>query len=139
MLARHHVKAEAARAGYAVAGGSPGRAMQFLDDGVVDNHQQLVGQLDAGEPVADFLAAAAEAAAKAELERDPLGSKDAFTRNGYRLWLGLVARHLRQRLAETPSRLWCDRIDAVARCDRYLSANVNVSLALRQLDLALAA
>lgn len=137
VLKRQHVTAEAAQAAFAVAGGAPGRAMQFLDDGVVDNHQALVSQLDAGEPVSDFLTAAADAAAKAELERDPLGSKDAFTRGGYRLWLGLVARHYRHRLADRPTPDLCDRIDAVVRCDRYLSANVNVSLALRQLDLSL--
>ena len=131
------VDAKAADAAYAVAGGSPGRGRQFLDEGVVDNFGELARRLDTGRPVAEFLTAAADAAAKAELERDPLGSKDAFTRGGYRLWLGLVADHLRRRLGDDPDPATCDRIDAVARCERYLSANVNVGLALRQLDLAL--
>ena len=139
VLEEQGVDRRAAEAAYAVAGGSPGRGKQFLDEGVVDNFGELARRLDAAAPVAEFLTAAADAAAKAELERDPLGSKDAFTRNGYRLWLGLVGDHLRRRLRDDAEPSLCDRIDAVARCDRYLSANVNVGLALRQLDLALTA
>ena len=117
-------------------------AGQFLSDGVIDRAGRLFDALDAGGAgVSSLLKDAAERHAAAMLERDPLASKDALTRAGHGLYLALAADHMRRRLldaepAEMPD--LCDRIDAVARADLYLSANVNVALALRQLELSLA-
>lgn len=140
VLARHGVRGGDAEAAIGVAGGSPGQALAFLNDGVVERARELWARLDDAAPLAEFMQAAAESAAEAALKADPLGSKDAATRAGHRLYLGLAADHLRRRLPDSePPRMLdlCDRIDAVDRCDRYLAANVNTSLALRQLELAL--
>ncbi len=139
VLARQGVAEEDARRAIAVAGGSPGRARRFLEDGVIEAAGELFNRLDDGADISGFLEQAAERQAAADLERDPLGSKDAFTRNGLTLYLGLAADHLRRRLGDSddPEPI-CDRIDALARAEQYLNANVNVGLALRQLDLALA-
>ncbi len=140
VLGRLQIDEVQARRAVAVAGGSPGGAGQFLEDGIVDRAGEWFDRLDHGGELAPFLVEAAEAYAMAQLERDPLGSKDAFTRASHALYLGLAADHLRRRLAQVDEgemEMVCEQIDAVARAERYLSANVNVSLALRQLELAL--
>lgn len=140
VLERQDISAADARRAIHIAGGSPGRAKQFLEDGVIDRADELFGRLDAGDVLADFLKGAADAYAVAQLERDPLGSKDAFTRAGHALYLSLTADHLRRQLAEVDAvemEPICERIDAVARAERYLGANVNVGLVLQQFELAL--
>ena len=145
VVAAHGVSAKDARRAIAVAEGSPGLAMQFLADGVVERAEALFARLDGGggEPLGAWMKYAAEAYAAAQLERDPLGSKDAFTRQGYGLYLTLAADHLRRKLPDeaAPDRLeeLCERIDAVARAEKYLSANVNVALTMQQLELSLGA
>ncbi|MEM1011570.1 MAG: DNA polymerase III subunit delta' [Planctomycetota bacterium] len=136
VLARHEVTAVDADAAYEVAGGSPGRALSFLRTGVVARRRELVDRLQQRQPIADFLVEAAGVAAEAALEDDPLGSKDAFTRDGFRLWLGLAADHVRRDFAADPESA-CDAIEAMHRAERYLLANVNRDLVLRQLDLTL--
>lgn len=140
VLERQGIPAKDAGRAIAVAGGSPGRAKQFLEDGVIDRADELFGRLDAGDALADFLKNAADLYAAAQLERDPLGSKDAFTRAGHVLYLSLAADHLRRQLTAVDSGEMepiCERIDAVARAERYLGANVNVGLVLQQFELAL--
>jgi len=131
------VEGRDAEAAHAVAGGAPGRCLAFLEDGIVALHDQLAGLMDDGQPLAEFLGHAADAAAEAALKRDPLGSRDAFTRDGLGLFLGLAARRLARSLSDDPRPATCDHIEAFHRCERYLAANVNKDLALRQLDLAL--
>ena len=139
VLANGGVNEEDAKQAVAIAGGSPGRATRFLEDGVIESAGELFRRLDDRSDMSDFLQKAAERQAAADLERDPLGSKDSFTRSGLALYLGLAADHLRRRLVDGDQpELLCEQIDAVARAERYLDANVNVGLALRQLDLALA-
>ncbi len=125
----------------ALAGGSPGRALRFLEDGVVDASAELFRLLEGGGDLKTWLKEAAEQQAQKDLSRDPLGSKDALTRQGYTLYLSLAADHFRRRLAEDGDagdlEAICTRIDAIARAERYLGANVNVALAMQQLDLAL--
>ncbi len=137
VLSQQGVPEVDADAAFRVAGGSPGRCLQFLEDGIIERHAEAVRRLRAGEPMADFLIAAADAAGEAALKRDPLGSKDAFTRDGFRLWLGLAADALSGTLADAPNLRTCQRIEALHLCEKYLSANVNKELALRQLDLSL--
>ena len=124
-----------------LAGGSPGRALRFIEDGVVKRAADIGRILDGRGDLAAWMKEAAEAHAAAELERDPLGSKDAFTRDGYALWLSLAGEVYRRRLREQADadelEATCARIDAVARADSYLSSNVNVSLAMQQLAMSL--
>jgi DNA polymerase-3 subunit delta' len=138
VLERHDVpEAEADRA-IAVAGNRPGLALRFLADGVVERATAMAERVETGG-LAEFLQAAADAQAAADLERDPLGSKEAMTRAGLGLYLGILADQARRRLREQDDlEAECDRIDAIARAERYLAANVNVGLVLRQLEQALA-
>src|SRR5690606_25149169 len=72
--------AEAGRA-VAIAGGSPGQAMRFLADGVIDRAAELFAELERGGGFSDLSAwmkLAADDYAARQLEKDPLGSKDAF-------------------------------------------------------------
>ena len=144
-LQRRNVSAaaEAAR----VAAGSLGIALRWTEDGVVNAAAQLVQQLDgilAGRPadaLPDWFKAAADGYAAKQLERDELGSKDAATREGLGLFLRLAADHVRGRLRTEadPDRLEriCDVIDAIARAEQYLDANVNVALVFQQLSIAM--
>jgi DNA polymerase-3 subunit delta' len=137
------IGAREARAAVAIAGGSPGRALRFIEDGVVERAGELFDRIENGGELKAWLKDAAEHHAGRQLARDPLGSKDAFTRQGYTLYLSLAAEHFRRRLAEEEDagglEALCERIDAVARAEEYLSSNVNVSLAIQQLELALGA
>lgn len=124
-----------------IAGGSPGRALRFIEDGIVQRAEELFGLLERGGDLKEWLKSAAEAYTARQLERDPQGSKDAFTRAGYSLYLGLAADHFRGQLADSDDaerlEAICERIDAVARAEEYLSANVNVALTVQQLELSL--
>jgi hypothetical protein len=135
--------AEASR----LARGSLGVALKWIEDGVVDRARELIEQMDAacaGRPPADlpgWLRKAAENYAEKQLQRDELASKDQATREGLVLYLTMAAEHFRRRLAEQPDPAQLERacaaIDAIGRAEAYLDANVNTSLALQQLSLAL--
>ena len=127
--------------------GSLGVALRWIEDGVVDLADELVAQVDAlfaGSPPDDlpgWFKRAADAYAGKQLERDPLGSKDAATREGLALYLNVVAEHVRRRLpsltdADELERA-CAAIDALARAEIYLDGNVNVSLVFQQLAVTL--
>ena len=130
-----------------VADGSLGLAIKWIEDGVIQAVGQLLNQLDqvlTGKPadgLPDWFKTAADSYAEKQLKRDELGSKDQATREGLGLFLRLGADHLRSRLrVETDAdRLdsICEMIDAIARAEGYLDANVNVALALQQLAMAL--
>ncbi len=129
------------------ASGSLGVAMRWIEDGVIEPARQLVNHLDAifnGQPAADlpeFFKAAADAYAEKQLQRDELGSKDQATREGLTLFLKLAGDHIRRRLTGdmTPDDLEraCSAIDALARAEEYLDANVNIPLVFQQLTVAL--
>ncbi|HZN68851.1 MAG TPA: DNA polymerase III subunit delta' [Tepidisphaeraceae bacterium] len=127
-----------------LAGGSLGVALKWVEDGVVAAARELTGQLDrlsAGRPpedLAGWFKKAAEAYAAKQLERDPLSSKDAATREGLTLYFRIAAEHVRRAMsaaADNPDALErsCATIDALARAEQYVDENVNIPLALQQL------
>ena len=126
--------------------GSPGGALRLIAQGTLPLAAELdrqIEQLLAGHAPADlsgWLKKAADAHAVVELERDPLGSKDAATKAGLAMYLHLAARRFRRQLHETsdPTALEraCRAIDAITRCQMYLDGNVNVAVALGQLAAA---
>jgi DNA polymerase-3 subunit delta' len=134
-----HIASRAAR----FTRGSLGVALRWIEDGVIEPATDLVEQIDAlfaGRAPDDLPAwfkKAAEGYAEKQLGRDPLGSKDAATREGLALYLNLAAEHVRRRLGETedPDALEraCAAIDAIVRAEGYLESNVNVSLVFQQL------
>ena len=143
LVKRGMEKRLAARAA-ALSGGALGVALRWVEDGVIEPAEQLVGQIDAlfegrrPDDLPGWFKRAAEAYAEKQLERDELGSKDQATREGLALYLRLAAEHVRRKLAETPGdpdRLEraCRVIDALARAETYLAANVNIPLTFQQL------
>ncbi|MEL7237614.1 MAG: DNA polymerase III subunit delta' [Planctomycetota bacterium] len=136
VLQQQGVTGQLADEAIALAGGRPGEAMRFIDDGIVQRASKLK-ELLGSDALASFLAESADEYAAKQLERDPLGSKDAFTRGGHALYLRLAADVLRTRLVEMPSESLCTKIDAIARAERYLHGNVNVNLTLQHLQLEL--
>jgi DNA polymerase-3 subunit delta' len=131
------------------AGGSLGVALRWIEDGVIEPAGELVRQVDdifAGQPagdLADWFKSAADAYAEKQLQRDELGSKDQATREALTLYLRLAADHIRAKLAleAEPDELEqaCSAIDAIARAEEYLDANVNIPLIFQQLTVALEA
>lgn len=129
------------------ARGSLGVALRWVEDEVVDLAVELAGQVDAlfaGRPPDDlpgWFKRAAEGYAARQIERDPLGSKDAATREGLGLYLNVAAEHVRRLLPELTDADGLDRacaaIDAIARAEGYLAGNVNVSLVFQQLAVTL--
>lgn len=127
--------------------GSLGTALRWIEDSALEPAEALTKRVDAvlaGNTAVDFaelLKTSADALAQKTLERDPLASKDAATRGGLGVYLSVISRRLRQNLSENrgPAELekTCQFIDAVARAEKYLDANVNVSLVLEQLGLTL--
>jgi DNA polymerase III delta' subunit len=127
--------------------GSLGVALRWIEDGVADLAGELAGLVDglfAGTPPEDlpgWFKRAAEAYAAKQLERDPLGSKDAATREGLGLYLNVAAEHVRRRLPQLTDaselERACAAIDAIARAEGYLDGNVNVSLVFQQLAVTL--
>jgi DNA polymerase-3 subunit delta' len=133
----------AARAA-ALSGGALGVALKWIEDGVMEPAEQLVTQIDAlfegrrPDDLPGWFKRAAEAYAEKQLERDELGSKDQATREGLALYLRLAAEHVRRKLGnmpDNPDRLEraCGVIDALARAETYLAANVNIPLTFQQL------
>jgi DNA polymerase-3 subunit delta' len=130
------------------AEGSLGVAMKWIEDGVIGPARELTSQLDEllnGRPPENLPAwfkSAAEAYAEKQLERDELSSKDQANREGLNLYLRLAAAHFRTQLAagsgEVELEKACAAIDAVARAESYLDANVNVPIIFQQLSLTLA-
>jgi len=130
-----------------VADGSLGIALKWIEDGVIDSAEQLLEQLDqifAGKPadtLPDWFKITAESYAEKQLKRDELSSKDQANREGLGLYLRLAADHVRAKLrVEQDADLLekrCALIDAIARAEEYLDANVNVALTFQQLAMAL--
>jgi DNA polymerase III subunit delta' len=130
-----------------MADGSLGIALKWIEDGVIDSAGQLLDQLDqifTGKPadnLPDWFKTTADAYAEKQLKRDELSSKDQANREGLSLYLRVAADHVRGklRLETDPDRLEksCSLIDAIARAEEYLDANVNVALTFQQLAMAM--
>jgi len=130
-----------------LARGSLGVALKWIEDGVVPSARELAQQVDnalAGQPPPDlpgWLKAAADAYAQKQLDRDELASKDQATREGLALYLMVAGERIRGQLArqDDPAELEraCAAIDAIVRAESYLDANVNTSVVLQQLAMAL--
>jgi hypothetical protein len=126
-----------------ISDGSLGGAMRLISEGTLPAARQLRRQADellkghAPDDFPGFLTKAAGAYADQQLQRDPLGSKEAATRAGLAMFLRIAAERFRTRLHETSDagdvERTCAAIDAVRRCQMYLDANVNVPIALGQL------
>ncbi len=146
-LERRKIDKQLAADAAAVASGSLGLALKWIEDGVVEHARHLTEQMDDllhGNPPADlpdWLKKAAETYAQKQLERDELSSKDQATREGLALYLQVAATRFRRRLGETADgeslHAACAAIDAIARAEEYLNANVNVALTLQQLSVTL--
>ena len=130
------------------AEGSLGIALKWIEDGVIEPARDLTLQLEqlshgqAPENLPAWFKFAAEAYAEKQLERDELASKDQANREGLNLYLRIAAGHFRARLANDPGdgelEKACAAIDAIARAETYLDANVNVPIIFQQLSLTLA-
>lgn len=130
-----------------LSGGSLGTAQKWIDEGVVEAWRELSVRIDkildgkGSDDLPAWFKTAAEAYAEKQLQRDELSSKDQATREALGLYLRLVAAHFRSHFstvddAEELERL-CSAIDAIARAEMYIDANVNTSLAFQELSLSL--
>ena len=148
-LQRRGIDPRAAAEAAAFSEGSLGVALNWIRDGVIDRARDLVRQLDSamsgrgsGAALADWLRAAGDAYAEAQLKLDEKASKDQCAREGLTLYLKLAAQFFRRRLpdlGDDPDALEraCQSIDAIVRAEQYLDCNVSVPLALQQLALTL--
>jgi DNA polymerase-3 subunit delta' len=127
--------------------GSLGRAIGWLEDGVIVHARELRQRLEgmlSGRPMVDlpewFKKTVDEYAVK-QLARDELASKDQMTREGMGLYLRLAAQVLRRHLSGAQQSAGldgvCGGIEAMVRADQYLDANVNIALIFQQLAVTL--
>jgi DNA polymerase-3 subunit delta' len=126
--------------------GSLGTALQWIADGLLPPARAVADAIDAildGKPtpdLAELLRKSAQLQIEKILARDELTSKDSAMRDALGIFLSIASRQLRQRLREGDADLIetaCQAIDLLAQTEKYLDANVNVSLALEQLGIAL--
>jgi len=138
-LKRRGIDAATASTAAELADGSLGVALRWIEDDVLNSAAEVVKSVDlvfAGKEnnLADLLRKQAEAYAQKVLARDELASKDSATRNGLGMYLGIAARRIRGRLGEANlSERACSAIDAIARAEKYLDANVNLAIVMEQL------
>lgn len=139
IVKREGIEPSIAKLAVELAGGSPGRAIRYARDGVALASQSLFSLLDSDDPnraesLADFLKSSAEALAEKQLERDPQGSKEGFTRDGVITYLALASNHLRRKIGSSDEdEQLCTRIDAIHQAENYLDGNVNLPLIVRQI------
>jgi DNA polymerase-3 subunit delta' len=145
-LQRRGIDAAAAASAADLCDGSLGVALRWIEDGILVHAALVAESMDnilAGKnaDVADLLRKGADAFAAKALERDELASKDSAVRTGLGVYLAIAARRIRQKLRTANAADFqdqaCDAVDAIALAEKYLSANVNVSLVLEQLAGAL--
>lgn len=131
-----------------LAGGSPGLAIRWIEDGVAMGAIGLTRLLDNADPqrgssdLSSFFKTASEEYAKKQMERDPLGSEDGFKRTGLTVYLRIASDHLRKKLQTadeygTLDKL-CDQIDSIRKAEAFIDGNVNTSLVLQQIGAELA-
>lgn len=146
-LRARNIDPATARDAAALADGSLGVALKWIEDGVIEPARQLIKIVDSilagGEGASElpaFFKKAAEAYAEKQLERDELASKDQANREGMGLYLKIAADRCRSKLAgASPAeqdRL-CSAIEAIVQAEQYLDSNVNTALVFQQLSLNL--
>jgi hypothetical protein len=116
-------------------------ALRWIEDGILPAAQAVVKSVDsvivktgAGGELADVVRKSADDYAQKVLARDELASKDSAVRTGLGMYLGIAARRIRGKLAQDAiTERACAAIDAIARAEMYLDANVNVGLVMEQL------
>jgi DNA polymerase-3 subunit delta' len=141
------IPAATAKQAAEMSDGSMGEALRWIEDAALEPAQSITERVEAvltgktAEDLPELLKKSADALAQKKLDRDPLTSKDAATRDGLAVYLSVISRRLRRDLTENhePAHLQktCRLIDAVALAEKYLDANVNLSLVLEQLGLTL--
>jgi DNA polymerase-3 subunit delta' len=147
LVARGISSTDAKRAA-AITDGSLGLALRWIDDGVIDLADALttlLRQIESGggaSTLPGFLKHSADAYAEKQLKRDELASKDQAMREGLGILFRLASQHYRRKLGPIsedalPLERACAAIDAVARAEEYLDANVSVPLLLQQLAVTL--
>jgi DNA polymerase-3 subunit delta' len=139
-LQRRGVDAGTAATAAELADGSLGVALRWIEDGMLGSAAAVAESVDSAlsgraSDLADLLRKSADAYAQKVLERDELASKDSATRNGLGVYLGIASRRIRRRLADADvADRACAAIDAIARAEKYLDANVNLAIVMEQLS-----
>jgi hypothetical protein len=142
-LVTRGVDAGTAKFATEISEGSIGAALDWIRDDVVLAARELLGQLDellAGRPaenLADWFKAASEAYAKKQTELDENSSIDQSKREGLSLYLRIAAQRFRRVLRESDDAgaldQACSALEAIAKADDYLDANVNIPIVFQQL------
>lgn len=127
--------------------GSLGLAIKWIEDGVIAPAGELLERMNrivAGKPpsdMPDWFKKAAETYAEKQLAREKNDSKAQATRDGLLLYLHIAASHLRKRLTELTDadalERTCGGIDALVRAEKYINANVTISLVFQELSVSL--
>ncbi len=141
-LQRRGIDGSTAEVAAEFSDGSLGVALRWIEDGILAHATGVAEAMDlilAGREaeLADLLRKGADAYAAKALERDELASKDSAVRSGLGVYLAFAVRRIRQKMRSTGDEDFldraCDAVDAIGRAEKYLGANVNVSLVLEQL------
>ena len=143
VVTRRGVESSIAKEAIALAGGSPGLAIKWIEDGVAMMAQNLIQLLDNSDAqrgpqeLSSFFKTASEEYAKKQIDRDPLGSEDGFKRDGLNVYLRIASDHLRKKMRTSESHAevdqLCDKIDAIRAAESYIDGNVNTALVLQQI------
>jgi DNA polymerase III subunit delta' len=146
-LEKRGISATSAKQAADLSDGSLGAALRWIEDAALEPAQELSRRVETvlagkkAEDLPELLKKSADALAQKALERDPLASKDAATRDGLAVYLSVISRRLRAGFSQERDPVsmeqTCRYIEAVARAEKYLDANVNVALVLEQLSLSL--
>jgi DNA polymerase-3 subunit delta' len=139
-LQRRGVDAGTAATAAELADGSLGVALRWIEDGMLGSAAAVAESVDSAlsgraSDLADLLRKSADAYAQKVLERDELASKDSATRSGLGVYLGIASKRIRRRLVDVAvTDRACAAIDAIARAEKYLDANVNLAIVMEQLS-----
>ena len=148
-LIRRGIAPNVAKDAAALARGSLGTALKWIEDDVIGPARNLIAMIDAlfagraPEDLPGWFKTAAEAYAAKQLERDELSSKDQATREGLTLYPLLAGEHIRRKMAqsghEAEVESACSAIDALVQAETFLDSTVNISLIFQQLAVKLEA
>jgi DNA polymerase-3 subunit delta' len=139
-LAERGINVATAKSAAELSEGSLGKAIQWIEDGVIDAarelHRMLAAPSQSSNDLASWYSQAAENYATKQLERDELASKDQAIREGLTVYLQLTAQYFQKQLTDSAANEnACQAIEAISHAEMFLDANVNVSIVLAQLAL----